>query len=83
MDTIPLLKCSKGHKSVKNVCGVTVFFYLCTSFDGAQYLYQVLRKYLKEFQIIYILNIKGVILIDYADPGGQSGLDVCLTVTLS
>ena len=33
-------KISKGHNSVKKVCGVTVLF-LCTSSDDGLYLYKV------------------------------------------
>ena len=40
MNTISLLKFSKGHESVKNAGGVTVLN-LCTLPDGALYLYQV------------------------------------------
>ena len=39
----------KGHNSVKTVDGVMVLN-LCTSSDNAEYLNQVSRKYLKEFQ---------------------------------
>ena len=39
----------KGHNSIKNVGGVKVLV-LCTLSDNALYLYQVLPKYLKEFQ---------------------------------
>ena len=48
-ETIFVLKLSKGHNSVKNVAGVTVFVF-CILHDDALYLYQVLCKYLKEFQ---------------------------------
>ena len=40
MDRIFIGKISKGHKSVKNVDGVTVLF-LCTSSDGDLYMYKV------------------------------------------
>ena len=40
MDTISIIKFSKGHNSVKNVGGVTVLV-LCTSSDDAVYLYQI------------------------------------------
>ena len=40
----------KGHFSVKIVNGVTVLN-LCISSYDVLYLYQVSRKYLKEFQI--------------------------------
>ena len=40
---------TKGHYSVKTVDGVMVL-YLCKSPDDSLYLYQVSRKYLKEFQ---------------------------------
>ena len=40
-----VLRFSKRHNSVKNVGGVSVFN-LCTSSDGALYLYQVSWKYL-------------------------------------
>ena len=39
-DTILIGKFSKGHNSVKNICGLTVLF-LCTSSDGGLYLYKV------------------------------------------
>ena len=40
---------TKGHNSVKTVDGLKVLN-LCISSDDALYLYQVSRKYLKEFQ---------------------------------
>ena len=46
------MKITKGHNSVESVGGVNVLV-LCTSSDNAlyMYLYQVLPKYLKGFQI--------------------------------
>ena len=49
MDTISILKITKGNNSAKNVGGVTVVD-LCTSYDHALYFYQVLRNYLKWYQ---------------------------------
>ena len=46
MDTISILKITKGNNSVKNVGGVTNF-HLCTSSGHALYFYQVLSNYLK------------------------------------
>ena len=43
------MKFMKGHNSIKNVGGVKVLV-LCLLSDNALYLYQVLPKYLKEFQ---------------------------------
>ena len=40
---------SKRHNSVKNVGGVAILN-LCTSFDHALYLYQVLQRYPIRFQ---------------------------------
>ena len=45
---ICMMKFTKENNSVKSVCGVRVLD-LCTSFDNALYLYQVLPKYLKGF----------------------------------
>ena len=47
--TLGWSKFTKGHNSVKTVDGVMVLN-LCTSSDGALYLYQVSRKYLTGFQ---------------------------------
>ena len=44
-----ILKFSKGHYSINSVGGVMVLV-LSTSSDGVIYLYQVLSKYLTEFQ---------------------------------
>ena len=41
MDTISILKITKGNNSAKNAGGVTVV-YLCTSSGHALYFYQVL-----------------------------------------
>ena len=41
VDTISILKITKGNNSAKNVGGVTVL-YLCTSSGHALYFYQVL-----------------------------------------
>ena len=49
MDTISILKITKGNNSAKNVGGVTVVD-LCTSSGHALYFYQVLRNYLKRYQ---------------------------------
>ena len=49
MDTISILKISKGINSAKNVGGVTVV-YLCTSSIYALYFYPVLCHYLKRYQ---------------------------------
>ena len=49
MDTISILKVTKGNNSAKNVGGVNVVN-LCTSFGHALYLYQVLRNYLERYQ---------------------------------
>ena len=40
---------TKGHNSAKTVYEVMILN-LCTSSDGALYLYQISRKYLKGFQ---------------------------------
>ena len=47
--TLGWSKFTKGHNSVKTVNGVMVLN-LCISSDDALYLYQLSRKYLKEFQ---------------------------------
>ena len=39
MDTISIVKFSKGHNSVKNVGGVMILV-LCTTFNDALYLFQ-------------------------------------------
>ena len=49
MDTISILKISKGNKFAKNVGGVTVVN-LCTSSGHALYLCQVLQNYLEQYQ---------------------------------
>ena len=49
MDTISILKNTKGNNSAKNKGGVTVFN-LCTSFGHALYFYHVLCHYLKWYQ---------------------------------
>ena len=49
MDTISILKISKGNNSAKNVGGVTVVN-LCMSSDRVLYLCQVSRNYLKQYQ---------------------------------
>ena len=49
VDSICILKFTKGHNSVKSVGGVSVLI-LCTWSDNALYLYQVLSKYLRGFQ---------------------------------
>ena len=49
VDTLSILKITKGNNSAKNVGGVTVI-YLCTSFGHALYFYQVLWNYLKRYQ---------------------------------
>ena len=49
VDTISILKITKGNNSAKNVGGVTVL-YLCTSSGHALYFYQVLWNYLKRYQ---------------------------------
>ena len=49
MDTISILKITKGNNSAKNVGGVTVV-YLCILSGHALYFYQVLRNYLKQYQ---------------------------------
>ena len=49
MDTISILKITKGNNSAKNVGGVTVVN-LCTSSGHALYFYQVLWHYLKRYQ---------------------------------
>ena len=45
-DTIFIGKISKGHNTVKNIGGVSVFV-LCISSDDGLHLYQVSWKYLK------------------------------------
>ena len=47
---ICILKFTKAHNSIKSVGEVKALI-LCTSSDDALYLYQVLPKYLKGFQI--------------------------------
>ena len=47
--TLMCLQLTKGHNYIKTVGGVMVLV-LCTSSDDALYLYQVSKKYLKEFQ---------------------------------
>ena len=49
VDTISILKITKGNNSAKNVGGVTVVN-LCTSSGHALYFYQVLWHYLKRYQ---------------------------------
>ena len=49
VDTISILKITKGNNSAKNVGGVTVL-YLCTSSGHALYFYQVLWNYLEQYQ---------------------------------
>ena len=49
VDTISILKITKGNNSLKNVGGVTVVN-LCTSSGHALYFYQVLWHYLKRYQ---------------------------------
>ena len=40
MDTISIVKCAKGHNSVKNVGGVMLLV-LCMSVNNALYLYKI------------------------------------------
>ena len=56
MDTISILKITKGNNSAKNVGGVT-FVNLCTSSGHVLYFYQVLRNYLKLYQIYRVDTI--------------------------
>ena len=49
MDTISILKITKGNNSAKNVGGVTVVN-LCTSSGHTLYFYQVLWHYFKRYQ---------------------------------
>ena len=49
MDTISILKITKGNNSAKTVGGVTVVNH-CTSSGHALYFYQVLCHYLKRYQ---------------------------------
>ena len=49
MDTISILKITKGNNSAKNVGGVTVAN-LCMSSGHALYFYQVLLNYLERYQ---------------------------------
>ena len=49
VDTISILKITKGNNSAKNVGGVTVVD-LCTSSGHALYFYQVLWNYLERYQ---------------------------------
>ena len=49
MDTISILKITKGNNSARNVGGVTVVN-LCTSSDHALYFYLVLWNYLERYQ---------------------------------
>ena len=49
VDTISILKITKGNNSAKNVLGVTVVN-LCTSSGHALYFYHVLWHYLKQYQ---------------------------------
>ena len=49
VDTISILKITKGNNSAKNVGGVTLVN-LCTSSGHALYFYQVLWHYLKRYQ---------------------------------
>ena len=49
VDTISILKITKGNNSAKNVGGVTVVN-LCTLSGHALYFYQVLWHYLKPYQ---------------------------------
>ena len=49
MDTISILKITKGNNSEKNVGGVTIVN-LCTSSGHALYFYQVLLNYLERYQ---------------------------------
>ena len=49
MDTISILKITKGNNSAKYTGGVAVVD-LCTSSGHALYFYQVLRNYLKRYQ---------------------------------
>ena len=48
MDTISILKITKGNNSTKNVGGVTVV-YRCTLSGHALYFYHVLFHYLKRY----------------------------------
>ena len=49
MDTISILKITKGNNSAKKVGGMTVVD-LCTSSSHTLYFYQVLQNYLKQYQ---------------------------------
>ena len=49
VDTISLLKITKGNNSVKKVEGVTIL-YLCMSSGHALYFYEVLWNYLERYQ---------------------------------
>ena len=86
VDTISILKISKGNNSAKNVGGVTVVD-LCTSSGHALYFYQVLRNYLKRYQsyradTISILkitkgnnsakNVGGVTVVDLCTSSGHA-----------
>ena len=48
VDTISILKITKGNNSAKNVGGLTIV-HLCTSSGHALYFYQVLWNYLKRY----------------------------------
>ena len=49
MNTISILKITKGNNSAKNVGGINVVN-LCTSSGHALYFYQVLLNYLERYQ---------------------------------
>ena len=86
MDTIFILKITKGNNSAKNVGGVTVVN-LCTSSGHALYFYNVLCNYLKRYQsyradTISILkitkgnnsakNVGGVTVVDLCTLSGHT-----------
>ena len=86
MDTISILKITKGNNSAKNVDGVTVVN-LCMSSGHALYFYQVLCNYLERYQsyradMISILklskgnnsakNVGGVIVVNLCTSSGHA-----------
>ena len=86
VDTISILKITKGNNSAKNIGGVTVLD-ICTSSGHALYFYQVLWNYLKRYQsyradtisILKIIkgnnsakNVGGVTVFDLCTSSGHA-----------
>ena len=83
MDTISILKISKGNNSAKNVDGVTVVD-LCTSSGHALYFYQVLCNYLKRYQS-YTADTISILKITKGNNSAKNvgGVTVCDPCTSS